>query len=303
MEIKDLSKPFTEKNMNISFLTLQNYILKKQSNNQKFFIGRLSGNETRLTGLVINNKKIENNLISNMLNVAGILFKNNKDIIEYAIEYNSSVKNSNVLGIWDCGMYTQAIDYYNYLFKQSDEINNIYICSHALEPYYYMNLDNYKFNEIFKNKKILIITSHKETTQMQIKKHNKLFKKQIFDDSTEFYIYKPAQQNGGNNDNNSWSYHMNVMKNEISDIKKEFNFDIALVSAGGFGMILSNFIYSELNTSVMYIGGALQLFFGILGNRWLKSENIIKHVNSEWIRPLDSDKPKNIKLCEGGCYW
>ena len=40
----------------------------------------------------------------------------------------------------------------------------------------------------------------------------------------------------------------------VSNIKNnDFDFDIALVSAGGFGMILSEFIYSELNSSVMYI--------------------------------------------------
>jgi len=77
-----------------------------------------------------------------------------------------------------------------------------------------------------------------------------------------------------------------------------------LVSCGGFGMIISDFIYSELNSSVMYIGGALQLFFGIIGNRWINHPTISKLMNDDtWINVLDSDKPKHIHLCEGGCYW
>ena len=68
-------------------------------------------------------------------------------------------------------------------------------------------------------------------------------------------------------------------------------------------MITSNYIFKELNSSVMYIGGALQLFFGILGNRWENNEYVKKNKNDYWIKPLECDKPKRTELCENGCYW
>jgi len=47
-----------------------------------------------------------------------------------------------------------------------------YIYAQALEPYYFMKEDLYRFYEIFKNKKVLIITSHSKTTKHQLKKEN-----------------------------------------------------------------------------------------------------------------------------------
>ena len=86
-----------------------------------------------------------------------------------------------------------------------------------------------------------------------------------------------------------------------------FDFDIALVSCGGFGMLVCNYIYSKLNKSCIYVGGVLQLYFGIYGKRWLTSDssvgNITNHFNEYWTKVLDSDKPKDLQKVENGCYW
>ena len=301
MEFNNLNENFTQEQKYESFQILQKYILNKQENNEKFFIGRLSGNETRLTGLVIKNKQIDKYLLYNMLFVAGIQFLNFEDINKYIKLYDNSIKNCNLLGIWSNSMYTQALDYYDIIDKLYPE--KLKICSQGLEPFYFMNKEDYKFNNIFTNKKVLIITSHYDTTLDQIKNHNKIYPKNIFDNTTEFKIYKSPQQNGGNNDKNSWEYHFNIIKSDLKKIKEEFNFDIALVSCGGFGMITSNYIYEELNLSVMYIGGGLQLFFVIFGNRWDSNQCILDYKNEYWTRPLDSDKPPKTELCETSCYW
>tara|TARA_B110001450_G_C17314831_1_gene356972 strand:- start:81 stop:593 length:513 start_codon:yes stop_codon:yes gene_type:complete len=170
-----------------------------------------------------------------------------------------------------------------------------------------MKEDEYKMNEYFKNKKVLIISSHKKTIESQLSIHSEIFDKSIFHETTEFYIYKPPQQNGGNHDNNSWIYHYEIIKKELSKICDEFDFDIALVSCGGFGMITSNFIYKELNKNVMYIGGGLQLYFGIKGNRWLHHPIISKMMSDKWCSVKEEDKPKSLsknpRLCENSCYW
>ena len=62
------------------------------------------------------------------------------------------------------------------------------------------------------------------------------------------------------------------MKKDLTDINKAFDFDIALVSCGGFGMLVSDFIFTTLNKSAIYVGGSLQLYFGIIGNRWKSLE-------------------------------
>jgi hypothetical protein len=200
-----------------------------------------------------------------------------------------------MLGVWDGGMYAQAELYYKFI----DKIYTVpRICAHSLEPYYFMKMKEYNFPSLFKNKKVLIITSHSQTTQKQINKMNKIqyFEKPIFHETTKFYVYKPPQQNGGSHNNVCWKEHFEKMKIDIKNLKILVDFDIALVSCGGFGMPISDYIYS-IGANVIYVGGALQLFFGIMGNRWKIQ------TNENWVRPLDIDKPKNPEFCENNCYW
>ena len=305
MEFTDLTKPFTDIEKINSFIYLQRYILDKNEKNEKFFIGRLSGNEPNLCGKVLSNTKLPESLIKEMLTTAGIHFLSSNDIKQYVKLYNNSCINCDILSIWSGGMYSQAKPYYNFLNKLCPQQKRI--CAQALEPFYFVDNSNYNFNHIFKNKKVLIITSHKETTLKQLQNHTTIFNKPIFDKSTDFHIYKPVQQNGGNHDTNSWTFHLDKMKKDLFELNKSFNFDIALVSCGGFGMILSDFIYSDLNKSSIYVGGSLQLYFGIIGNRWRRHPIISKLINEKWVNVVEEDKPSllalNPRLCENSCYW
>ena len=60
-----------------------------------------------------------------------------------------------------------------------------------------------------------------------------------------------------------------------------------------------------MNKSVIYPGGGLQLYFGIMGNRWKKWWKYHRKGSEEyWIEPLDIDKPTNSHLIDGnGAYW
>ena len=284
------------------FKTLQTFILTKQKNGEPFFIGRLSGNETRFAGDIIAGNPASPDLFRNMLYGAGISFDDTSDVDLYIHLYDIAVSHCDMLGVWNGNMRMQAANYYKRLATEYAKIPQI--AAQALEPYYYMDSIHYQFPKIFENKRVLIISSHRETVKGQLEKRSALFHKPIFADSTKFLVYKPPQQNGGSHDGQSWSIHMDKMKNDLHDIKhKVFNFDIALVSCGGFGMPISDYIFSELKTSVMYVGGALQIYFGIMGQRWTMNDRINRHVNGGWVRPMDKDKPKNPNLCENNCYW
>lgn len=310
MEFSNIEQAFTDKEKLDSFLYLQEYILDKNSKNEKFFIGRLTGTESIITSLLLNNPhipNIPNYLIYNMLIGAGIKFNSRDDIKKYASDNYKSCVNSDILAIWDGVVYNSGKNLLELLEKTNK--TKPYIAAHGLEPFYFMENEKYKFNEIFKNKKVLIISSHINTINKQIENGNykSVFSKKIFDDSTIIKVYKPPQQNVGLNDDNNWLFHFDKIKSDLTSIQKEFDFDIAIVSCGGFGMLTSNFINETLNKSVIYVGGALQLFFGIMGNRWKKNPIISKMQNNYWTDVLEEDKPHTLKqnprLCEGGCYW
>ena len=54
-----------------------------------------------------------------------------------------------------------------------------------------------------------------------------------------------------------------MMCDDISKI----DFDVALLGCGGYGLPLCNYIRHTLGKSAIYVGGGLQLLFGVMGSR------------------------------------
>ena len=133
----------------------------------------------------------------------------------------------------------------------------------------------------------------------------KIFKdpnKKIFLDGQEFIFYKTYQTSAGNHIHKNWLETCKLMTNDINKL----DFDIALLGCGGYGLPLCEFIKSKMNKSAIYIGGGLQLLFGVMGKRWESEprwQKIIRENNSKFIRPSNSEILKNNHLVEEGCYW
>ena len=80
LKTRNLLENFTYEEKLKSFELLQNHIFKKIAANEKFFIGRLSGNEPNLAGRLLSKLKLNKYLIHEMLFTAGIHFKSEYDI-------------------------------------------------------------------------------------------------------------------------------------------------------------------------------------------------------------------------------
>jgi hypothetical protein len=78
---------------------------------------------------------------------------------------------------------------------------------------------------------------------------------------------------------------------------------LALVSCGGYGMLICDFIKNKMNKNVIYVGGALQIWFGIKGSIWDTHPKISKMYNEYWIRSLKSEIPEGKEYVENSCYW
>ena len=92
------------------------------------------------------------------------------------------------------------------------------------------------------------------------------------------------------------------MCNDISKLE----FDVALLGCGGYGLPLCNYIHTEMKKSAIYIGGGLQMMFGVMGNRWERNEywkDIINQHNPRFIRPSGDEILKDCSRVENGCYW
>lgn len=268
---------------------LQNTVASKTP----FFIGRLSGTETRFCGLRITRKPTDAWMIKEMQLWSGINLTVEADAARYVSEFTAAVDSCDKLGVWDGTMYSQAVEFYNYA---NVRYSHKYFPATSLEPFYYFNQPSYR--PLFVNKTILVITSHEDTIRAQISKLDLIFPKKIFDNCTFIVVRAPVQY-AECCDGRPWPVHFEELKNKIRNLK----FDIALAGCGGFGMPICNFIYKEMNASAMYVGGALQLFFGIIGSRWLSNKRVRDLRNSSWCWPLASDRPVGTEYGEQACYW
>lgn len=80
------------------------------------------------------------------------------------------------------------------------------------------------------------------------------------------------------------------------------SFDIALLGCSVLGLPLNKHIYQIMGKSAIYVGGALQLYFGIDGKRWQHYDSINANRNSYWIKnPIPKD-PDFIVL-DNATYW
>jgi hypothetical protein len=62
----------------------------------------------------------------------------------------------------------------------------------------------------------------------------------------------------------NWTATVLAIQNELETI----DFDIALMSCGSYAMPLGVFIRDVMKKKAIYVGGILQLFFGVMGRRY-----------------------------------
>ena len=264
-----------------------------------FFIYRNGGCDVNFAFNKFFNKNIQPS--SDFTIGSGISFTDEESQIIYSNEYLEILKKVSLLGIWGSFEKENRMLYY-----QENNIKMIDATCEIIEPYYYFKNEQNILNKILKNKRILIITSHINSVKHQIPFIDKIFYPyKIFENNTFIVLKPPVTYCGKSNNIVDWRDHLNNFYKEL-DIHKD-EFDIALVAAGGYGVFICDYIYTNLKKNPIYIGGALQLFFGIMGNRWkpyFTKEKFIDFPNEYWLeKPLNDDIPKDANKVEDGCYW
>lgn len=254
-----------------------------------------------LDGINIYNKEILPTK-SHCLHInSGIYPLEDHNVIEiFCKNYINSLKNCNYIGFWPQKNYFPEME----LIKK-------YCSQKAMKP---INHDSGHFGEVFwfnrenwyeklYGKKILIISSHSKTMERQWFSNN-LFRSQnknINHNETliELKFVKPPMSACGNKPHSSWIESLDHFKQDVDDKLQNFNLDLALVSCGGYSSSICDYIHQKYNKSVFYIGGALQLYFSILGNRWKNQISTNKH----WTKLDASEIPENYQRVENGCYF
>ncbi len=176
----------------------------------------------------------------------------------------------------------------------------------SLEPFKLYKEPEYRghpWSYALKGKRVLVVHPFTESIKKQYINRDRIFEKYYQKDEIlpefELKTVKAVQTIAGNKDPrfNDWFEALEWMKEEID--KTEF--DVAIIGCGAYGFLLSAHVKKKGKTAI-HLGGATQLLFGILGERWIQDKEMMNTlVNDYWIRPIE--KPNNIMKVENGCYW
>jgi len=259
-------------------------------NNKLFAISRIGcGYETIVSSRMAFNQPVSQFEIERLCIQGGVY---GNSINHFYEEYTNGIAAADIQVVWK-GSWIDHLqkDLFNKFSKDSIKTG-----AAVVEPYYFDN----PWSEELENKKVLVVNPLVHTMRYQFnKKRDKLWVNKNVLPEMDLLLYESVQSLGGVGPHSSWSESLNVMKDDISKL----DFDFALLGCGTYGLPLLNHIKNNLNKSVVYVGGAVQIFFGIKGKRWDGDPHINKFYNDSWRRPFESEIPKYAQMVEDGCYW
>lgn len=148
-----------------------------------------------------------------------------------------------------------------------------------------------------KTSKIGFVSYFKKDIEKQLLKINAIHTKNVLSsDFDQWRIIKSENTIEGNEpkDKTFFEVYDDLLQRCLDEDR-----DIYFISCGCYGLLLCNDLKKK-GKQAIYIGGFLQLLFGIMGKRWIDKPIITKHINKNWIYP--TEKPNNSQQVEGWCY-
>ena len=189
-----------------------------------------------------------------------------------------------------------------------DNINKIAprIPLRSLEPYYVEPAK--RWTHLLKGHTVAVVNAFSETAMKQVNKKEEIWPlhtESLLPDDVKWISiptgYAPELAQGvaeWPSDVQSWDVAVNYVVKKV----RESGARIALIGCGGLGMIIGSELKKYGIISVV-LGGALQVLFGIKGNRWA-SHSVIQHFwNDAWVYPDAKETPAGASRIENACYW
>lgn len=207
------------------------------------------------------------------------------------------VKQIDVLGSW--------LKMENYIKDELAHTHKVFLKD--LEPFWVQS----PWTRALEGKKVLVV--HPFACQMLEQYNNSranLFYNKLVLPSFRLEVIQAVQSLGGeDNGFTNWFDALQWMKDEID----KHDYDVCLIGCGAYGMCLAAHVKRQ-GKKAIHLAGALQLLFGIIGNRWENPNYGVKEwgipvgtysklINEYWIRPGEKGRPKNANQVEGACYW
>ena len=312
VELAPRTKQFSEIRFEDNLL-LHDYIAKKLGRDQRFIVPRIAGIENNFavfgrickeTGRVDPNiGSYFNRTQAAMKNNAGIHITSMDSITRYSDMYMRALDNAEMIGGWELWG-----TYYPHIRESYDIVRQRYkkqtfFWTFAFDIFHYVRGCGNPWTHALRGKRILIVSAFAATIQTQLPHLTEVYGIDLFPGCTLTTIRPPQTQ--GAEPSREFSEELEEFCGRLDAIKDTY--DVALVSCGGYGNLVCNHIYEKNHKSAIYVGGVLQMYFGILGERWVRERPevvaLFQRGNAAWTRPSEAEKPANFGAVEGACYW
>lgn len=271
----------------------QSYLQEQIKNGKPFMAARLGSVELRCIKekLLIEhgmNRGYSEKTIHSMNNNAGFFPCNTESFERFGEMMLEACSQVDILGVW----YNEFED----LLIKHYMNNPLLVRLRALEPYCTQS----HWTSALKGKKVLVIHPFADTIRQQYEKREMLFADSTILPKFELLTLKAVVTHAGQNDERfkTWFEAFEYMLEEAM----KYNFDVAVIGCGAYGFPLAAAL-KQNGKQAIHLGGATQLLFGIKGKRWDDNPRINRLYNDTWVRPSDSERPKNQDSVENGCYW
>lgn len=277
-------------------------------NGEPGLVGRLGGTEARFIGEYLKLKKLQRFGLplrlsaflsprwkkrkSEVFAQAGFYFEDWVDVDRFCSEYLQALVDTDVLGAWGVAFtWPEAIG----LNPAKTKVIPVGFTAPWVEPY---SGNGLPWSQALEGKRVLVVSGFATSIEGQHKSIEKIFANVNFPNFVLTTVRAPIVTGQKDAGGLHWFELLDRMKNEIS--KKEF--DIALIAAGAFSYPLAAHV-KKIGKVGIHCGGGLQIFFGVMGNRWNKSPEVLEYMNEFWIRPSADERPKTADQVENACYW
>jgi hypothetical protein len=271
-------------------LRLKAHIQAQLAAGTPFIVPRIAGIENNLAVAIHHHSPITNPdlVFAAMKNNAGIFFADEVSKRRYSKLYLDAFHRCDLYASWDpWGNYIGHI-------KRSHEYM---VCAYQKPQIWALTFDIFHYlsnpwTHALANKRILIVSAFADLIRTQPQAYDV----DLFPGCTFEYVVPPQTQ--GKEATRDWTLEFEDMCAQVAE--KEF--DVALCACGGYGNPLCAYIHS-IGKSAIYVGGVLQMYFGVYGQRWLKERKDVLnlYLRPGWRRP--DKKPEGFGAIEGGCYW
>ena len=286
---------------------LRNYIEDKLRNNKQFIMPRVAGIENNFVELgvgLIHNKITQKqqtylqNSMKTMKNNAGIKLTSLSSVVKYSKLYLSAFEKCDAYFEWE-----QWGEVYKYITSSHNFININFgmkkqFWAFTLDIFH--NIYNNPWTQALKGKRLLIISPFIKSFEEKLPIRKEIYGIDLFP-GCSFVFLKPPQTHGDCS-SEEFDKELDKFVEKIRAVKDKF--DIALCACGGYGNLVCSKIF-DMGKSSIYVGGVLQMYFGVYGNRWLRERSDILQLfmNKHWTRPKKEEQPAGFKTIENSCYW